>query len=62
MNERFEAYMLNTQNEEKNTVLYSHLACFVNTCTLHMYVSMAYTGVTRRNTVFIFVWLRHRNT
>jgi len=54
--------MLNTQNEEKNTVLYSHLACFVNTCTLHMYVSMAYTGVTRRNTVFIFVWLRHRNT
>jgi len=23
---------------------------------------MSYTGSTRRNTVFIFVWLRHRNT
>ena len=37
-------YMLNTRNEEKNTVLYSRLACFVNTFTLNMYVSMSYTG------------------
>jgi len=36
--------MLNTQHEETNTVLYSYLACFVNTYTLDMYVSMAYTG------------------
>jgi len=29
---------------------------------LNMYVSMSYTGLTRRYTLFIFVWLRHRNT
>jgi len=56
------AYMLNTRNEENNTVFYSYLACFVNTFTLNMYVYMSYTGLTRRNTVFIFLWLRHRNT
>jgi len=54
--------MLNTRNEEKNTVFYSYLACFVNTSTLNMYVSMAYTGFTRRNMLFVFLWLRHRNT
>jgi len=27
-----------------------------------MYTSMSYTGLTRRNTLFIFLWLRHRNT
>ena len=56
------AYMLNTRNEENNTVFYSYLACFVNTFTLNMYVSMSCTGLTRRNTLFVFLWLRHRNT
>jgi len=55
-------YMLNTWNKENHTVFYSHSACFVNTFTLHTYVSMAYTGLPRRNTVFTFVWLRHRST
>ena len=27
-----------------------------------MYVSMSYTGLHRRDTLFVFVWLRHRNT
>ena len=31
-------------------------ACFMNAVN----ISMPYTGLTRRNTVFIFVWLRHR--
>jgi len=56
------AHMLSTRNEEINTVFYSYLPCFVNAFTLNMYVSMAYTGLTRRNTSFIFWWLRHRNT
>jgi len=55
-------YMLNTRNEETNTVFDSDLACFVNTFALNMHVSMSYTGSTRRNTVFIFLWLRYRNT
>ena len=53
--------MLNTRNEEYNAVFYSYLACVVNTSTLNIYVSMAYTGWTRWNTVFICLWLRHRN-
>ena len=56
------AYMLNTRNEETNTVFYSCVACFVQTFTFHMYVSMSYTGRTRRNTFFILLWLRHKNT
>jgi len=39
--------MLNTQNEETNTVFYTYVACFVNTLTLNMYVSMSFTGFTR---------------
>jgi len=63
VNERWAgAYMLNTRSEENNTVFSSDLPCFVNICTLNMYVSMSYSGLTRRNTVFIFLWLRHRNT
>jgi len=57
-----EAHMLISRKEEKNTVFYSRLTCFVNTFTLNMLVSMLYTGLTRRNALFIFVWLRHRNT
>ena len=30
--------------------------------TLNMYGFLSYTGFTRRNMLFIFVWLRHRNT
>jgi len=54
--------MLNTRNKETHMVLYSYSACFVNTLTLNMYVSMSYSGVHRRNTLFVVVWLRHRNT
>jgi len=54
--------MLNTRNEDKKTIFYSCLACFVNTFTLNVYMSMSYTGWTRRNTWFIFLWLRHMNT
>ena len=32
-------YVLNTQSEEKNTVFYSYLACFVNALTLNLHVS-----------------------
>jgi len=45
--QRARAYMLDTRNEEKNTVFYSCLACFVNTVTLHIYVSISYTGLAR---------------
>jgi len=38
-------YVMNTQSEEKNTVFYSYVASFVNTCTLIMYVSMPYYRV-----------------
>ena len=34
----------------------------MNTLTLNMYMFLSNTGFTRRNTVFIFVWLRPRNT
>jgi len=30
--------MLNTRNEESNTVLYSDLACYMNTSTLNTYI------------------------
>ena len=43
-------------------ILYIFLACFVNLLALNMYESMSYTGVPRRNTLFIFVGLRDRNT
>jgi len=56
------AYVSNTRNKENNTVFYSYSACFVNTLTLNIYVSMSYTELTRRNTVFVFLWVRHRNT
>jgi len=54
-------YMLNTRNAKKS-VFYSCLACLINTITLHMYVSVSCTGLHRRNTTFVFAWLRHRNT
>jgi len=41
------SYMLNTRNEKMNAVFYSYFACFVNTFTLNMYVSMSYTGVNQ---------------
>jgi len=47
---------------KKILVLYSDLACFVNTATLDMYVFMSYTGYIRRNTLFIFLRVRHRDT
>jgi len=55
-------YMLNTRSEEKNTVFYSCSSCLVNALTLNTRVFMPYTGYTRRNTLFVLLWLRHRNT
>jgi len=54
-------YMLNTRNEDTNTAFYSELACFVNRFPLNMRVSMSGTLLPRRNTLFVFLWLRHRN-
>jgi len=54
--------MLNTRNEDKNTVFYSYLDCFVKTKILNIYIYMSCTGFSRRHTVFIFLLLRHRNT
>jgi len=54
--------MLNTRRKEPNTVFYSYLACFMNTFILNMYVLLSSTGWTRRNTSFVFLWLRPRNT
>ena len=54
-------YMLNTRNEDKNTVFHSYLACFMNALPLNMYEFLSYTGFTRRNTLFIFLWLCPRN-
>jgi len=56
------SHMLNTRNEKKNAVFYSYVACFVNTFTLNIYVSMTYAGLARRNTLFVFVELPHRDT
>jgi len=56
------AYMLNKRNEENHTVFYACLACLVTTFTLNVYVSISYTGGDRQTTLFIFLWLRHRNT
>ena len=55
------SYMLNTRNKDTNAVFCTYLACFVKTFSLNMYLSMAYTGLTRRNTMFVFLWPRDRN-
>ena len=34
----------------------------MNTATLNRYMFLSNTGFTRRNMLFIFVWLRPRNT
>jgi len=34
----------------------------MNTVTLNMYISVSYTGLIRRKTLFVFVWLHPRNT
>ena len=34
----------------------------MNTVTLNMYMILSNTGFTRRNALFIFLWLRPRNT
>jgi len=55
-------YMSNLRIEEYNTVFYSYLARFINTVTLNVNMFLSNTGFTRRNTLFIFLWLRPRNT
>jgi len=47
--------MLNTLNEETNTVLYSDLACFVNRLTLNIYVSVIYSVKQAGNVIRIRV-------
>jgi len=54
--------MLNMRSKEYHTVFYSYFARFMNTVTLNRYVFLSNTGFARRNTVFICVWLRPRNT
>jgi len=54
--------MLNMRSEEQNTVFCSYPARFMNTVTLNMNMFLPNTGFTRRNTLFIFLWLRPRNT
>jgi len=44
-------YVLNTQSEEKNAIFYSYSACFVNTLTVNMYVSMPYYRVQQADYV-----------
>jgi len=56
------AYVLNTRSDDINTILYSDFTYFVNTFTLNMYVSMPGKGFNRRNTLFVFLRRRHRNT
>ena len=34
----------------------------MNTVALNIYVFMSNTGFARQNTVFVFLWLRPRNT
>ena len=55
-------YMLNMRIEDSNTVFYSCLARFMNTITLTMFIVMLFTGLTKRNTLFVLVWLRPKNT
>jgi len=55
-------YMLNTRSEEQKAEFYSYLAGFMNTSTLNMYVFLSNTEFTRRSTLFVFLWLRPRNT
>ena len=40
--------MLNTRRVEDSMVFYSYVACFMNTVTLNMYISMSYVGFTLR--------------
>jgi len=54
-------YMLNTRSEEESTVFYSYVACCMNTLPMNMYEFLSYTGFTRWNALFIFLWLRHWN-
>jgi len=56
-----QANVLNTQSRERNTVFYSDWACFANTLTLNMYVSMSFHRVQQAE-CSVFLWLRHRNT
>jgi len=62
--DRWYALSLHVEYAErrKNTVFNAQVACFMNTVTLYMYVSMLYTGLHRWNMLFVFLWLRHRTT
>jgi len=55
-------YVLNTRSEECNTVFCSCLAYLANILCSSMFICMSYTGLTRRDTLFVFLRLRHRNT
>jgi len=49
--------------EAQKKILYSiSFSLLYEYINLNVYVSMSYTGLHRRNALFIFVWLRHRNT
>ena len=43
-------------------ILFISIARFMNTVKLNMNMFLSSTGFTARNTLFIFLWLRSRNT
>ena len=43
-------------------LFYSDLAYFVKTCILNVYEFLSNKGLTRRNALFILLWLRPTNT
>jgi len=54
--------MLNIVERRINTGFYLCLARFMNTVTLNMNMFQSNTGFARRNTLFMFLWLRPRKT
>ena len=55
-------YMLNMRGGGIHYGILFIFACFMNTVPLNVYIPMPYAGLTRRNTLFVFVWLRPKNT
>jgi len=47
--------------EKQYGILFT-FSLYMNTLTLHVYVFLSNIGFTRRNTLFVFLWLRRRNT
>jgi len=60
---RVDSYLLERQTRACSFLIpIQSVCCLVETCTLNMYLFMAYIGFTRRNMLFVFWWQCHRNT